>query len=56
MGRYVCSVSAWTVSSRGDVLKTAEYRSPPLTVRWDAKRTQGSCLCPGADNDPAVGG
>lgn len=40
MGQYVCTVSAWSVSSQGDVLKAAEYRSSPLTVRWDAKRTE----------------
>uniref|UniRef100_A0A3Q4I657 Prostaglandin F2 receptor negative regulator-like n=1 Tax=Neolamprologus brichardi TaxID=32507 RepID=A0A3Q4I657_NEOBR len=38
MGQYVCSVSAWSVNSQGDMVKTSENRSSPLTVRWDAKR------------------
>ncbi|XP_061628295.1 prostaglandin F2 receptor negative regulator-like isoform X2 [Phyllopteryx taeniolatus] len=38
MGQYVCAVSAWSVDSRGDVAKTAERRSSPLTLRWEAKR------------------
>uniref|UniRef100_I3KDP4 Prostaglandin F2 receptor inhibitor b n=2 Tax=Oreochromis TaxID=8139 RepID=I3KDP4_ORENI len=38
MGQYVCSVSAWSVNSQGDLVKTSENRSSPLTVRWDAKR------------------
>ncbi|KAM4711367.1 prostaglandin F2 receptor negative regulator [Anableps anableps] len=37
MGQYVCAVSAWSVSSQGDVVKAAEYKSSPLTVRWDTK-------------------
>ncbi|MEQ2167362.1 hypothetical protein GOODEAATRI_003398, partial [Goodea atripinnis] len=37
MGQYGCTVSAWTVSSQGDVVKAAEYKSSPLTVRWDTK-------------------
>lgn len=37
MGQYACIVSAWTVSSQGDVLKAAEYKSSLLTVRWDTK-------------------
>ncbi|XP_062270393.1 prostaglandin F2 receptor negative regulator isoform X2 [Scomber scombrus] len=38
MGEYACTVSAWTISSQGDMVKTAEYESSPLTVRWDTKR------------------
>ncbi|XP_040888182.1 prostaglandin F2 receptor negative regulator [Toxotes jaculatrix] len=38
MGQYVCTVSAWSVSSQGDMVKTAEYESSPMTVRWDMKR------------------
>lgn len=38
MGQYVCSVSAWSVNSQGDMVKTSENRSSPLTVRWDTKR------------------
>ncbi|XP_054479621.1 prostaglandin F2 receptor negative regulator-like [Anoplopoma fimbria] len=38
MGQYVCSVSAWTVNSQGDMVNTAEYRSTQLAVRWDTKR------------------
>uniref|UniRef100_A0A672IR02 Ig-like domain-containing protein n=1 Tax=Salarias fasciatus TaxID=181472 RepID=A0A672IR02_SALFA len=37
MGRYACTVSAWSVSSRGAMVKTAEAKSSPLVVRWDAK-------------------
>ncbi|MEQ2240448.1 hypothetical protein ILYODFUR_015037, partial [Ilyodon furcidens] len=42
MGQYGCTVSAWTVSSQGDVVKAAEYKSSPLTVRWDTKSKQAS--------------
>ncbi|KAM9820859.1 prostaglandin F2 receptor negative regulator [Neosynchiropus ocellatus] len=38
MGQYVCTVSAWSVDSQGDIVKTAEQQSLPLNVRWDAKR------------------
>lgn len=38
MGQYVCTVSAWSVTSQGDMVKTAESKSSPLTVRWDTKR------------------
>ncbi|XP_044200678.1 prostaglandin F2 receptor negative regulator isoform X2 [Thunnus albacares] len=38
MGEYVCAVSAWSVSSQGDMVKTVEHSSSPLTVRWDTKR------------------
>ncbi|KAM9836142.1 prostaglandin F2 receptor negative regulator [Aulostomus maculatus] len=38
MGQYVCTVSAWSVNSQGDAVKTAEYESSPLTLRWDTKR------------------
>ncbi|XP_050922067.1 prostaglandin F2 receptor negative regulator isoform X2 [Lates calcarifer] len=38
MGLYVCTVSAWGVSSQGDMMKTSEYQSSPVTVRWDTKR------------------
>ncbi|XP_033951900.1 prostaglandin F2 receptor negative regulator [Pseudochaenichthys georgianus] len=38
MGQYVCSVSAWSVSSQGDMMTTGEAQSAPLAVRWDTKR------------------
>ncbi|XP_047433161.1 prostaglandin F2 receptor negative regulator isoform X1 [Mugil cephalus] len=38
MGQYFCTVSAWSVGSQGDMVKTVEYQSSPLTVRWDTKR------------------
>lgn len=38
MGQYVCTVSAWSVSSQGDLVKTAELQSSPLTVQWTTKR------------------
>ncbi|XP_031707818.1 prostaglandin F2 receptor negative regulator [Anarrhichthys ocellatus] len=38
MGQYVCSVSAWSVNSQGDMVNTAEYQSSQLAVRWDTKR------------------
>ncbi|KAM4538130.1 prostaglandin F2 receptor negative regulator isoform 1-T1 [Fundulus diaphanus] len=37
MGQYVCTVSAWSVSSQGDVVKAVEYKSSPLAVQWDTK-------------------
>uniref|UniRef100_A0A8C6VZN1 Prostaglandin F2 receptor inhibitor b n=1 Tax=Nothobranchius furzeri TaxID=105023 RepID=A0A8C6VZN1_NOTFU len=37
MGQYACVVSSWSVSSQGDLVKTSEYRSSPLTVEWDTK-------------------
>ncbi|XP_054881005.1 prostaglandin F2 receptor negative regulator [Poeciliopsis prolifica] len=37
MGHYVCAVSAWSVSSQGEVVQVAEYKSSPLTVQWDTK-------------------
>uniref|UniRef100_A0A1A7X1C4 Prostaglandin F2 receptor inhibitor n=1 Tax=Iconisemion striatum TaxID=60296 RepID=A0A1A7X1C4_9TELE len=37
MGQYVCIVSSWSVSSQGDLAKTSENRSSPLTVQWDTK-------------------
>uniref|UniRef100_A0A3B5N159 Ig-like domain-containing protein n=1 Tax=Xiphophorus couchianus TaxID=32473 RepID=A0A3B5N159_9TELE len=37
MGQYVCSVSAWSVSSQGEMVQAVEYKSSPLTVRWDTK-------------------
>lgn len=46
MGQYVCSVSAWSVNSQGDMVKSAEYKSSPLTVRWDAKRKEALNICP----------
>ncbi|KAF3857161.1 hypothetical protein F7725_009020 [Dissostichus mawsoni] len=36
--QYVCSVSAWSVSSQGDMMNTGEAQSAPLAVRWDTKR------------------
>ncbi|XP_023276053.1 prostaglandin F2 receptor negative regulator [Seriola lalandi dorsalis] len=38
MGQYVCTVSAWSVSSQGDMVETTEYNSSQTTVRWDTKR------------------
>ncbi|XP_034720150.1 prostaglandin F2 receptor negative regulator [Etheostoma cragini] len=38
MGQYVCTVSAWSVNSQGDIVNTAEYQSSQLAVRWDTKR------------------
>lgn len=38
MGQYVCTVSAWSVSSQGDMMNTGEAQSAPLAVRWDTKR------------------
>ncbi|XP_017285584.1 prostaglandin F2 receptor negative regulator [Kryptolebias marmoratus] len=38
MGQFACTVSSWSVSSQGDLVKTSEYKSSPLTVRWDDKR------------------
>ncbi|XP_069020031.1 prostaglandin F2 receptor negative regulator isoform X1 [Embiotoca jacksoni] len=38
MGHYVCTVSSWSVNSQGALVKTAEYKSSPMTVRWDTKR------------------
>lgn len=37
MGQYVCAVSAWSVSSQGEMVQAVEYKSSPLTVRWDTK-------------------
>lgn len=37
MGQYVCVVSTWSLSSRGDVVKTVEYKSSQLTIRWNSK-------------------
>ncbi|XP_028276548.1 prostaglandin F2 receptor negative regulator [Parambassis ranga] len=37
MGLYACTVSAWSITSQGDMVKTAEYKSSSLTVRWDPK-------------------
>uniref|UniRef100_A0A665W3G5 Ig-like domain-containing protein n=1 Tax=Echeneis naucrates TaxID=173247 RepID=A0A665W3G5_ECHNA len=37
MGQYVCTVSAWSVGSQGDMVKTTEYNSTPTTIRWDTK-------------------
>uniref|UniRef100_A0A8C5E250 Ig-like domain-containing protein n=1 Tax=Gouania willdenowi TaxID=441366 RepID=A0A8C5E250_GOUWI len=34
MGQFVCTVSAWSVSSQGDLVKTAEARSSALAVVW----------------------
>ncbi|KAM6958544.1 prostaglandin F2 receptor negative regulator [Tautogolabrus adspersus] len=38
MGQYVCSVSAWTLTSQGDVMNSSEHQSSALTVRWATKR------------------
>ncbi|XP_031147993.1 prostaglandin F2 receptor negative regulator [Sander lucioperca] len=38
MGQYVCTVSAWSVNSQGDLMNTAENQSSQLAVRWDTKR------------------
>ncbi|XP_065807896.1 prostaglandin F2 receptor negative regulator isoform X1 [Labrus bergylta] len=37
MGQYVCSVSAWTLTSQGDLMKSSEHQSSALTVRWATK-------------------
>uniref|UniRef100_A0A3Q3GL49 Prostaglandin F2 receptor inhibitor b n=1 Tax=Labrus bergylta TaxID=56723 RepID=A0A3Q3GL49_9LABR len=37
MGQYVCSVSAWTLTSQGDLMKSSEHQSAALTVRWATK-------------------
>ncbi|XP_051912861.1 prostaglandin F2 receptor negative regulator isoform X1 [Hippocampus zosterae] len=38
MGQYVCAVSAWSINTQNDVVKTAEHQSLPMTLRWDPKR------------------
>ncbi|XP_056157096.1 prostaglandin F2 receptor negative regulator, partial [Lampris incognitus] len=38
MGQYSCSVSCWSPDKKGDMMKTAEYESSPLTVHWEPKR------------------
>uniref|UniRef100_A0A3Q4AU27 Ig-like domain-containing protein n=1 Tax=Mola mola TaxID=94237 RepID=A0A3Q4AU27_MOLML len=38
MGLYVCTVSAWSVNSQGDMVKIAEQQSSPQTIRWVTKR------------------
>ncbi|XP_070813927.1 prostaglandin F2 receptor negative regulator [Chaetodon trifascialis] len=38
MGQYVCTVSAWSVNSQGDLVKAAEHQSSPQTVQWVTKR------------------
>ncbi|XP_038154824.1 prostaglandin F2 receptor negative regulator [Cyprinodon tularosa] len=37
MGQYVCIVTAWSVSSQGDVVNVTKVKSSPLTLRWDTK-------------------
>lgn len=46
MGQYVCTVSAWSVNSQGDMVKTAEHQSSPLTVQWVTKRKENVFICP----------
>ncbi|XP_059183817.1 prostaglandin F2 receptor negative regulator [Centropristis striata] len=36
-GQYVCTVSAWSVNSQGEMVNTAEYQSSQLAVKWDTK-------------------
>ncbi|KAM7375028.1 hypothetical protein PAMA_014219 [Pampus argenteus] len=55
MGQYVCTVSAWSVSSQGDTVKTTEYQSSPLTVRWDTKRPSLNVVAK-RTREAAVGG
>ncbi|XP_060923353.1 prostaglandin F2 receptor negative regulator [Limanda limanda] len=38
MGQYSCTVSAWSASSQGDMVKLTEHKSSPVTVQWDTKR------------------
>lgn len=45
MGQYVCTVAAWSVSSQGDMVKTTEYESSPVTVQWDPKREEALFIC-----------
>lgn len=40
MGLYVCTVSAWSVNSQGDMVKIAEQQSSPQTIRWVTKRKE----------------
>ena len=40
MGQYSCTVSAWSASSQGDMVKITEHKSSPVTVRWDTKRKE----------------
>ncbi|XP_014866208.1 PREDICTED: prostaglandin F2 receptor negative regulator [Poecilia mexicana] len=37
MGQYVCTVSAWSVTSQGKMVNAAEYKSSPLTIQWETK-------------------
>ncbi|XP_034029748.1 prostaglandin F2 receptor negative regulator [Thalassophryne amazonica] len=37
MGHYVCTVTSWTVNSQGDMVRTNEHQSSPLTIRWTPK-------------------
>ncbi|XP_061917593.1 prostaglandin F2 receptor negative regulator isoform X2 [Entelurus aequoreus] len=37
MGQYVCAISTWAVNNQGDLVKTAENQSVPLTLRWETK-------------------
>nr|XP_046180910.1 prostaglandin F2 receptor negative regulator-like [Oncorhynchus gorbuscha] len=39
MGAYACSVTAWTPSRQGGMEEAAEFLTPPLTVRWEPKRS-----------------
>uniref|UniRef100_UPI0037E8FFD1 prostaglandin F2 receptor negative regulator n=1 Tax=Semicossyphus pulcher TaxID=241346 RepID=UPI0037E8FFD1 len=55
MGQYTCSVSAWTVNSQGDMMKSAEYQSSPQTVRWDAKKPSLNVVAKQA-REASVGG
>ncbi len=45
MGQYVCTVSAWSVDSQGDLVKTAEDQSLPQTVQWVTKRKKELFKC-----------
>lgn len=46
MGLYVCTVSAWSVNSQGDVKKITEQQSSPQTIRWVTKRKEAFLLTP----------
>ncbi|XP_068612501.1 prostaglandin F2 receptor negative regulator [Brachionichthys hirsutus] len=37
MGQYICTVSAWSANSQGDLVKTAEHQSSPQTIQWLTK-------------------
>lgn len=40
MGLYMCTVSAWSVNSQGDLEKLTEKQGMPHSVRWVTKRKE----------------